>query len=178
MDENGNEIEKPVAEENLVGESTITKPIEKEGYRLVEIPPTENYEFEEERQIVIYKYERIVFDIKTEVDGEGGTIEGNESVSYGESSTKEKIVINATNGFVINKIIVDGKEIEVKPNQKKRVLNNFVDVKENHFVKVSFIPYNPDTYSNIKDIIIIAMLISFVVFAVSINIKSQRLKKR
>ena len=178
MDENGNEIEKPVAEENLVGESTITKPIEKEGYRLVEIPPTENYEFEEERQIVIYKYERIVFDIKTEVDGEGGTIEGNESVSYGESSTKEKIVINATNGFVINKIIVDGKEIEVKPNQKKMVLNNFVDVKENHFVKVSFIPYNPDTYSNIKDIIIIAMLISFVVFAVSINIKSQRLKKR
>ena len=58
------------------------------------------------------------------------------------------------------------------------VLNNFVDVKENHFVKVSFIQYNPDTYSNIKDIIIIAMLISFVVFAVSINIKSQRLKKR
>ena len=58
------------------------------------------------------------------------------------------------------------------------VLNNFVDVKENHFVKVSFIPYNPNTYSNIKDIIIIAMLISFVVFAVSIYIKSQRLKKR
>ena len=155
IDEEGNELIEQVSEEGLVGDRIETSAREIEGYRLVEAPSVEYYEFEEENQIVVYKYEKKVFNITTEVEREGGTIEGDEEVSYGDSSTKDKIIVTAEPGFVIDKIIIDGQEIRIKANQTSMILDNFVDVKNNHHIKVSFLPYNPPTHSNIGIVILI-----------------------
>ena len=162
IDKEGNEIANQDKKEGLVGETTTTSSIDIEGYKLIELPTTENYEFEEEDQIVIYKYEKIVLDITTEVEGEGGTIEGDETVPYGESSTKDKIVIKAKEGFVVSKVLIDDKEITIKENQTEIILDNFINVKDNHHIKVSFLPYNPETSSNGKNILIITFILSIV----------------
>lgn len=171
VDEKGEEIADQVRNEGLVGEFVMTNPIDIEGYRLAETPTVENYEYKIDDQIVIYRYEKIILKIVTEVDGVGGTIEGNENVPYGESSTKDKIVIVAKDGFTIDKVVVDGKPIKIKSNQKRLVLDNFIDVKDNHLIKVSFIPYNPPTYSNIIKLIITILLLPAGIVLVNIGKK-------
>ena len=172
LDTEENELANKRTEEGLVGESITTSPIDIEGYKLVETPDTENYEYEEEDQIVIYKYEKIIYDITTEVIGIGGTIKGDEKVPYGDSSTKDKIVIEAKEGFTIYRITIDDKEIPIKAHQKRIVLDNFEDVKDNHHIKVTFLPYNPPTYSNTIKLLIIALI------TVAISIGLIRVKKK
>ena len=160
IDTEGNEIADQVKKEDLIGESTTTTSIEIEGYKLIESPNVEYYEFEEEQQTVIYKYKKIIFNIRTEVEGDGGTIEGDEDVLYGDSSTKDKIKIKASSGYVISKIIIDDKEIIINDNKTELIIDNFVDVKDNHKVVVSFLPYNPDTNSRTNHVLIFVILIS------------------
>ena len=177
IDENGNEIVKTIEEEDLVGNNTVTKPIEKEGYILIEVPSTEEYTFDEEEQVVIYKYERIKYDIETKIGSDGGTITGTEIVKYGDDSTKDKIVVTAIDGYVIDKIIIDGKELEIKDNLTTLVLNNFVNVKENHLVEATFKKKNPDTSSNSNVIIIMAIVISALVLLVRTKFLKKIIKR-
>ena len=67
---------------------------------------------------------------------------------------------------------LDDKEIPIKANQKRIVLDNFEDVKDNHQIKVTFLPYNPPTYSNTIKILIIA-LITFVISIGLIRVKKK-----
>ena len=158
IDENENILEEKEFED-LVGEPLVTEAIEKEGYNLVEKPDTEDYIFEDEQQIVIYKYERIMFNIKTVVIGEGGEITGDEMVPWGENSTKDNIVIRAKKGYAINKIVVDGKEIKATAKDEM-ILDFFKDVKEDHLVEVSFIIYNPNTSTKHIIIAIVTTIIT------------------
>ena len=173
LDEDGNEIIESIKEEELVGEKTVVKPKEKEGYKLIEEPLIKDYEFKEEEQIVIYRYEKIKLDINTETTNEGGSITGEEKVPYGDSSTKDKIVITADEGYVIDKVIIDGKEIKIANNLKNLTLDNFTDVKDNHNVSVAFKKYNPNTNGNITIIIPLIIVISMIIF-----ISTKQLKRK
>ena len=57
------------------------------------------------------------------------------------------------------------------------VLDNFTNVKENHFVKVSFIPYNPETHPDNNYKIIAILLVSIMLIIVVINIKRKKIYK-
>lgn len=145
---------------NLVGESYITSSKEKEGY-IVTKPSTEEYKYQEEPQEVIYEYEKIKFKITTEVDGEGGTIKGDEEVEYGENSTKNFIVIKPNNGYILDKIYINNEEIELTEYEKKKLtLNNFVNILEDKNIKVTFkkdkeVFENPDTGATASFIMIL-----------------------
>lgn len=158
----GELIEKEVNEEDFIGETANVGSIEKEGWILVEVPPKEEYEFAEEVQTVVYKYERIKYDVKTKVIGTGGTITGNEKVFYGEDSTKDNIIITADEGYVIDKIMIDGTQLKIKENSDKLVLDNFTNVKENHNIEVSFRTKiaNPTTHNNIIKIIGMILIVA------------------
>ena len=162
IDENEKVLEEK-ENEDLVGEPLVTEAIEIEGYNLVEKPETEEYTFEDDPQTVIYKYERIRFNIKTIVRGEGGEITGNELVPWGENSTKDNIVIRAKKGYAIDKVIVDGKEIRVTAKDEM-IVDFFKDVKEDHLVEVTFIVYNPNTSAKyIIAAIVLSVITSLVV---------------
>ena len=179
-EETGKEIEKELEESDLVGESIITTPIEKEGWELIEVPTTNELEFEEEVQTIQYLYRRIKFEIITKALNAGGTIEGDEIVPYGESSTEGKLIITSKEGYVIDKIFIDGEELSTKSNLDKLVLNRFENVKDNHTVEVSFMPQpkvtNPITSHPIISICII-LTITAVVIGFLIRKKHITLKK-
>mgnify|MGYP005795271303 CR=1 FL=1 len=86
---------------------------------------------------------RVKYDINTEVDGEGGTITGQdeeiyETVDKGEDSKKD-IVITPNYGYRVSKITVNGEEIEYTEEENHKVtLNKFVDMQEDKTVVVSF----------------------------------------
>lgn len=132
VDENGVSI---IADEKYggsVGKKITTSAKEIEGYTLVKKPDKEEYILEDGEQIAIYEYKRIKFKITTKVTNEGGTITGDEEVYYGEDSTKDKIVITPSDKYIINKILINGKE--VKPEDLIQLKN----VKEDKVIEVSF----------------------------------------
>ena len=89
-----------------------------------------------EEQIVIYTYERIKYKVETEVIGGIGEITGEEEVYYGDDSTPEYIVVTPGEYYLIDKIFVDGVEIDVT-DPERMVIDNFKNVHENHLVQVS-----------------------------------------
>ena len=121
----------------LVNETYITKALELEGYKVVKIPDKETLSYKEEDQEVTYEYERLKYDIVTEVIGGVGNITGDETIYYGEDSTKDKIVITPNEGYEITRIIVNDKDIQIT-NKDKMILDNFKSVKENIKVQVEF----------------------------------------
>ena len=134
---------------HLVGETYISKPIEKNGYILKKAPDNNNHIYQDEIQEVIYQYERIKFNIITKVDGGEGTIGGDEIVFYGENSTEGSIVIKPNEGYQVSHIIVNGEEKNIEQCKNGCVLNNFMDVQEDKEIVVIFevIPDNPETSS-------------------------------
>lgn len=121
----------------LVHEKYHAQPNEREGYRVVTRPEDEDIEFTIGEQVLIYTYEKLKFDIKTEVLGGSGEITGDEEVSYGNDSTVDYIVITADEGYEIELVYVDGVLIDIT-DPDRMVLDNFKDVKENHLVQVLF----------------------------------------
>ena len=115
----------------------IIKALELEGYKVVKIPDKETLSYKEEDQEVTYEYERLKYDIVTEVIGGVGNITGDETIYYGEDSTKDKIVITPNEGYEITRIIVNDKDIQIT-NKDKMILDNFKVVKENIKVQVEF----------------------------------------
>ncbi len=164
-EETGKEIESELEESDLVGESVITTPIEKEGWELIEVPTTTELEYEEDVQTISYIYRRIKFEIITKALNQGGTIEGGEIVPYGDDSTKDKIVITSKEGYVIDKLFIDGEEAKTS-NVERLVLGNFKEVKENHLVEVSFKPQpkvvNPFTSHPLISIAVILLIVGTV----------------
>ena len=121
-----------------VGASYRSSSKDLEGYKLVEKPDTESYKYKENLQTVTYFYERIKLKVLTKVNGTGGTIEGNEEVLYGGDSTKDKIVIKADSGYVIGSVSINGKEVGIESNSKILTLSNFIEMKEDMLVEVTF----------------------------------------
>ena len=150
---------------DLVGETYTSSAEELEGYILTK-PELETFTFKEEPQTVIYYYEKIKVHIKTEVNGEGGTITGEEDIEYGNDSTKDKIVIKPDDGYVLGEVIINGEKLELTEKDKYGlVLDNFHEMKEdiNIVVKFEKVEENPNTEAFISIIIILTIPISLVV---------------
>ena len=141
---------------------TVFTPDEKdlEGYVLVTKPEDKNYKYEESPQTLTYTYEKIKLNVTTKVNGMGGTIEGDEIVLYGDNSTEGKIKIKADSGYIISKILINGKKLDIPKNSDSMILSNFVNMGENKLIEVSFeqkpiIVKVPKTDSNRPSIITI-----------------------
>ena len=156
-------VKDSIEETNLVGETYISSAEELEGYILTK-PETEEYTFTEEEQIVIYYYERVKVHIKTEVNGNGGTIIGDEDINYGDDSTKDKIVIKPDEGYVLGEVIINGEKIELTEKDKEGlILDNFHELKEDVTITVTFIKKteeNPETGSFISYLVLISIPLS------------------
>ena len=141
------------------GESYVTNAVGSElseKYELVSIPENATGQFNNSQIIVNYYYDIKKFNVKTSVEKhievddlgkvtyvEGGTISGQEQniyeqIKYGESSTKEIIVI-PDEGYKVSKIRVNGEPIIFDLDEDGKVtLDNFVEVKEDKDIQVEF----------------------------------------
>lgn len=146
----GEEISESITTVDKIGNkySPIVKQIV--GYNLISEPEKDEYEYEEEDTELIYYYERIKLKIKTKVNGTGGLIIGDEDVLYGDDSTKDKIKISANEGYVIDKIIINNKELKGYENLKSVTLDNFLKVSDNKLIEVSF-KKAPQTVVNVEN---------------------------
>ena len=115
-------------------------PVEKEieGYKLVTRPEHTSYEYKMTPQTLVYEYEKIKLNILTKVDGEGGTIEGDEIVPYGNDSTVDKIKMKADSGYVIEKVTINGQEVGIAENLESLTLSNFVKMTDDKLVVVKY----------------------------------------
>lgn len=162
--ETGDPIIPDVTSTKKVGTEFTPDEKELEGYKLVTKPEDKDYEYEESPQTLTYIYEKIKVAVTTKVNGSGGTIEGNESVLYGDNSTENIIKIKADDGYVISKILINGQEIDIPKNLETLILNNFIEMKEDKLIEVSFvkkseISSSPATSSNILITIIISIVL-------------------
>ncbi len=170
------EILDAVEETNLVGETFICEAKEKDGYRLVTPPDTEEYEFEEDDQLITYEYEHIKFEIKAVVIGVGGKITGDEDVYWGEDSTIDNIVIEADEGYIIEAILINGVRQELVLGEEKLILSNFVNVLENKNIEVIFAKKpqeNPNTNNTFKTLVLIVATMAMI----TLVIKALKIKK-
>ena len=165
----------------LIHEKYHSEAHEKEGYRVMERPSKEDVEFTLETQVLIYTYEKLKFDVKTEVIGGQGKITGDEKVDYGDDSTIDNIVITPDDGYEIERVIIDGEEIELT-EKGKLIIDNFKNVKENHLVQVEFseAPIEvPITGRKTKLIIVsIILVIINIVFIIKSGLINKLIKKR
>lgn len=122
-----------------------TKSKEFDGYRLVKEPSNSSGLMKEELIEVIYYY-RKVFNVITQVDGIGGTIVGDEEILEGNDTTPNKIVITPNENFVIDRITINGEEIEIT-NKKGMTLPYFGKLIEDKRIVVSFVEFLDDVPS-------------------------------
>ena len=161
---------KDIETTDLIGNQYVSEEKEFEGYKLVSKPESNVHIYKEKKQEFSYEYEKIKFKITTKVEGEGGTIEGDEIVKYGEDSSKDKIKIKAKDGYEINKITINGESYEIT-DRNEIIMPYFKEVKEDKEVIVSFVKKieNPKTLDNIMSYIgygilsIIGLVISGIV---------------
>ena len=152
-------LAKDIEKTDLIGNQYVSEEKESEGYKLVSKPESNVHIYKEKKQEFSYEYEKIKFKITTKVEGEGGTIEGNEIVKYGEDSSKDKIKIKAADGYEINKITINGESYEIT-DRNEIIMPYFKEVKEDKEVIVSFVKKieNPKTIDNIMSYIGYALL--------------------
>jgi len=136
-DETGEEISEETEIIDLIGEVKTITPKEIKGWDIKTRPDNENIVIDEDTTIVTYTYEKAKVRVITD-SGKGGTIIGDEIVTYGGDSTKDKIVVIAENGYYIDKITINGREIKIPPKSTNLVLNNFINMEENKNIKVTF----------------------------------------
>ena len=170
-------LTKDIEKTDLIGNEFITEEKIFEGYKLVNKPKTNYQIYKEQPQEFNYEYEKIKFKITTKVDGDGGTIEGDETVKYRENSTVDKIKIKAKEGYEINKITINGKDFEITDNEKITI-PYFKKVTENKEIIVSFNKkiINPKTLDNIYKYIIclIVSIVGIITSIISIKTKTQK----
>lgn len=163
-------LAKDIEKTDLIGNQYVSEEKEFEGYKLVSKPESNVHIYKEKKQEFSYEYEKIKFKITTKVEGEGGTIEGDEIVKYGEDSSKDKIKIKAKEGYEINKITINGESYEIT-DRNEIIMPYFKEVKEDKEIIVSFVKKieNPKTLDNIMSYIgygilsIIGLIISGIV---------------
>ena len=151
---------------NKVGTSFTPDEKKFEGYVLVTKPDDKDYKYEETPQTLTYEYEKIKLKVVTKVNGTGGVIEGDEVVLYGDDSTKDKIKMQADNGYIISKVLINGEELGIPENIDSLILSNFMNMTEDKLIEVSFEPKPaiveaPKTDSN-KPLFVIIIGILFV----------------
>ena len=168
------EIIEPIENSGLVGEEITTEEKDFEGYILEEKPETEEYKYLEEEQEVVYKYLRIKLKVESKVRGLGGKISGDEDIYYGDDSTKDKIIIEADDGYEIESIMINGKKLNIPLGKERIILDNFQEMKENKLIEVQFKKKpeikNPLT-GNILTIISILVVISILIYTFIYNKK-------
>lgn len=152
-------LAKDIDKTDLIGNQYVSEEKEFEGYKLVSKPESNVHIYKEKKQEFSYEYEKIKFKITTKVEGEGGTIEGDEIVKYGEDSSKDKIKIKAKEGYEINKITINGESYEMT-DRNEIIMPYFKEVKEDKEIIVSFVKKieNPKTLDNIMSYIGYAVL--------------------
>ena len=152
-------LAKDIEKTDLIGNQYVSEEKEFEGYKLVSKPESNVHIYKEKKQEFRYEYEKIKFKITTKVEGEGGTIEGDEIVKYGEDSSKDKIKIKAKEGYEINKITINGESYEIT-DRNEIIMPYFKEVKEDKEIIVSFVKKieNPKTLDNIMSYIGYAVL--------------------
>ena len=109
-----------------------------EGYNLIEKPDNKIYEYKEGSKELKLIYDRIKFNIITNVLSEGGEISGDEEVLYGDDSTKDLIKIKAQDGYYIKEVLINDKIIEIPEKQTELIIPNFTNMKEDKKIDVSF----------------------------------------
>ena len=109
-----------------------------EGYNLIEKPDNKIYEYKEGSKELKLIYDRIKFNIITNVLSEGGEIYGDEEVLYGDDSTKDLIKIKAQDGYYIKEVLINDKIIEIPEKQTELIIPNFTNMKEDINIDVSF----------------------------------------
>lgn len=152
-------LAKDIEKTDLIGNQYVSEEKEFEGYKLVSKPESNVHIYKEKKQEFSYEYEKIKFKITTKVEGEGGIIEGDEIVKYGEDSSKDKIKIKAKEGYEINKITINGESYEIT-DRNEIIMPYFKEVKEDKEIIVSFVKKieNPKTLDNIMSYIGYAVL--------------------
>ena len=90
----------------------------------------------------VVREEKEEYEIKTRVNGFGGTISGKfddvyEYVKHGEDTTKE-LIVTADTGFFVSSIKINGEEKEFNEISGTVNLGKLVDVRENKFIEVEF----------------------------------------
>ena len=162
----GADLTDPITTTDLVGKSYTSEEKTFEGYRLVKKPESENFNYTVADQLAKYEYEKIKLNVTTRVNGGGGTITGDEVVEYGKDSTKDNIKIVAQDGYVIEKIKINGVETTIPSNQTSMTVSNFKKMTEDKLVEVSFSKKTvinvPKTSSKSKLIIIGLLMLSII----------------
>ena len=112
-------------------------------YELSIVPENQNGTYESPEVVVTYYYKVKHVQVTTRVDGEGGSISGQnqkpyEEVEYGEDSTKE-IIATPEEGYKVSQITVNGEPIEFEEGPDHTVeLDKFIDMTEDKEVVVTF----------------------------------------
>lgn len=155
----------PVGDEYNIPSKTFEK------YKLIEnkLPTNAKGIVTEEGQEVIYYYRKIV-NVITKVNGEGGTIEGDEPVLETDDSTPNKIVIKADENHYIEKVTINGEKIKIT-NINTMILENFKTMIEDKLIEVSFgdiIQEVPKTDNNtiLPIIAIFVLIVGLIIIAI------------
>ena len=137
IDDEDKEIIPSINGEELVGTIFTAEAKEFTGYELRERPTNESVEYTVEDQELVYKYEHIKYNVIIKADNDGGEVEGNEVVFYGEDSSDGKLKIRAKKGFVIKSITINGETYEFD-GKEEVILDKFTNVLEDKIIEVSF----------------------------------------
>ena len=146
--------------DKVIGDSVSIKEIEKEGYRVVE-KPVEVFTIEDKVVEKIYYYEKIKVKVTTKSNNPGGEIVGDEEIEYGKDSTPNKIKIRTKRGFLIDRVLINGKEINIPKDKDYLEIDNFNNLKEDKLIEVFYKEgeVNPETSNNISSIVLLVSII-------------------
>ena len=146
--------------DKVIGDSVSIKEIEKEGYRVVE-KPVEVFTIEDKVVEKIYYYEKIKVKVTTKSNNPGGEIVGDEEIEYGKDSTPNKIKIRTKRGFLIDRVLINGKEINIPKDKDYLEIDNFDNLKEDKLIEVFYKEgeVNPETSNNINSIVLLVSII-------------------
>ena len=146
--------------DKVIGDSVSIKEIEKEGYRVVE-KPVEVFTIEDKVVEKIYYYEKIKVKVTTKSNNPGGEIVGDEEIEYGKDSTPNKIKIRTKRGFLIDRVLINGKEINIPKDKDYLEIDNFDNLKEDKLIEVFYKEgeVNPETSNNISSIVLLVSII-------------------
>ena len=146
--------------DKVIGDSVSIKEIEKEGYRVVE-KPVEVFTIEDKVVEKIYYYEKIKVKVTTKSNNPGGEIVGDEEIEYGKDSTPNKIKIRTKRGFLIDRVLINGKEINIPKDKDYLEIDNFDNLKEDKLIEVFYKEgeVNPETSNNINSILLLVSII-------------------
>ena len=146
--------------DKVIGDSVSIKEIEKEGYRVVE-KPVEVFTIEDKVVEKIYYYEKIKVKVTTKSNNPGGEIVGDEEIEYGKDSTPNKIKIRTKRGFLIDRVLINGKEVNIPKDKDYLEIDNFDNLKEDKLIEVFYKEgeVNPETSNNINSIVLLVSII-------------------